>query len=142
MSVTSVYLDSNIFISPLVYEGSRKAANSKRILGMVERGEVVGYTSTLTWDEIVWVVRKLLGKADSVQVGEKFSVFPNLRFVPVSEEIIRDAQRLVAEYGSDSRDSIHVASALSRKVEALVSDDPDIDAVAAIKRLSSDSFRP
>ena len=53
-----------------------------------------------------------------------------------------DAQRLVAEYGSDSRDSIHVASALSRKVEALVSDDPDIDAVAEIKRLSSDSFRP
>src|SRR5881296_2833938 len=48
LSVTSVYLDSNIFISPLVYEGSRKAANAKRILGMVERGEVVGYTSTLT----------------------------------------------------------------------------------------------
>ena len=88
------------------------------------------------------MVRKLLGKADSVQAGEKFSVFPNLRFVPVSEEIIRDAQRLVAENGSDSRDSIHVASALSRKVEALLSDDPDIDAVAEIKRLSSDSFRP
>jgi len=66
-----VYLDSNIFISPLVYEGSRKAANAKRILGMVERGDMVGYTSTQTWDEIVWEVRKLLGKADSVQAGEK-----------------------------------------------------------------------
>ena len=66
-----MYLDSNIFISPLVYEGSRKAANAKRILGMVERGDMVGYTSTQTWDEIVWVVRKLLGKADSVQAGEK-----------------------------------------------------------------------
>ncbi|TLY01204.1 MAG: hypothetical protein E6K90_01535 [Thaumarchaeota archaeon] len=59
-----------------MYEGSRKTANAKRILGMVERGDIVGYTSIQTWDEIVWVVRKLLGNPDSVQAGEKFHQAP------------------------------------------------------------------
>lgn len=127
MSVTSGYVDSNVFISSLIYEDSRKATNARRTLGMVERGEIEACTSTLTWDEVVWVARRILGKADSVQAGEKLTLFPNLRFVPASEEIIRSAQRLLTDHDLAPRDAIRLASALSRGVDFLISDDPGLD---------------
>jgi predicted nucleic acid-binding protein len=144
LAAKSVYIDSDIFIAPLIYESSRRATNSKRILAAVEKGEVAAaYTSTLTWDEVVWVVRRVLGKADSIQAGGKLAAYPNLRFVSASEEIIRSAQRLLSEYdGLAPRDAIHVASALSKPVDALVSDDSDLDVVREVKREASDSFNP
>jgi predicted nucleic acid-binding protein len=63
LGVRSIYIDSNIFISPLIYEDSPLASSSKRVLAMVEKGETTAYTSTLTWDEVVWVVRRVLGES-------------------------------------------------------------------------------
>ena len=141
MGVRSIYIDSNIFISPLIYEDSPLASSSKRVLAMVEKGETTAYTSTLTWDEVVWVVRRVLGRADSVQAGEKLAAYPNLRFVSASEEIIRSAQKLLSEYGVAPRDAIHIASALNKNVDALVSDDSELDLVREVKREGSDSFK-
>jgi predicted nucleic acid-binding protein len=137
-----VYIDSNIFISSLIYERSGKATNTKRVLASVEKGEVAAYTSTLTWDEVVWVVRRVLGRADSIQAGAKLADYPNLRFVSTSEEIIRSAQRLLSEYPLAPRDAIHVASALSRPVDSLVSDDSELDVVREVKREASEVFEP
>ena len=141
MGVKSIYIDSNIFISPLIYEDSPLASSSKRVLAMVEKGETTAYTSTLTWDEVVWVVRRVLGRADSVQAGEKLAAYPNLRFVSASEEIIRSAQKLLSEYGVAPRDAIHIASALNKNVDALVSDDSELDLVREVKREGSYSFK-
>jgi predicted nucleic acid-binding protein len=141
LGVRSIYIDSNIFISPLIYEDSPLASSSKRVLAMVEKGETTAYTSTLTWDEVVWVVRRVLGRADSVQAGEKLAAYPNLRFVSASEEIIRSAQKLLSEYGVAPRDAIHIASALNKNVDALVSDDSELDLVREVKREGSDSFK-
>jgi predicted nucleic acid-binding protein len=141
LGVRSIYIDSNIFISPLIYEDSPLASSSKRVLAMVEKGEATAYTSTLTWDEVVWVVRRVLGRADSVQAGEKLTAYPNLRFVSASEEIIRSAQKLLSEYGVAPRDAIHIASALNKNVDALVSDDSELDLVREVKREGSDSFK-
>jgi len=140
----SVYADSNIFIRPLVSDedSSSAVASCRRLLSAIENGKVVAYTSTLTWDEVVYVVRRVLGKADSIQVGEKLQRFPNLRFISVSEDIIRAAQKLVSEREILPRDAIHAASALSRKVDVLVSDDADFDAIEGVKRESSEAFAP
>jgi predicted nucleic acid-binding protein len=82
-----------------------------------------------------------LGRADSVQAGEKLTAYPNLRFVSASEEIIRSAQKLLSEYGVAPRDAIHIASALNKNVDALVSDDSELDLVREVKREGSDSFK-
>ncbi len=141
LSARNVYVDSNIFIASLIYSRSPQSVDSKRVLTAIEKGEVTGYTSTLTWDEVVWVVRKVLGRADSIQAGEKLVGFPNLRFISASEEIIRSAQRMISEYTIAPRDAIHASSALTKKVDALVSDDSDLDVIDGIKRESSSSFR-
>jgi uncharacterized protein len=140
LDAKSIYIDSNIFIYPVIYESSSQTTGSKRILSAVEKGEVTAYTSTLTWDEVVWVVRRVLGRADSIQAGEKLAAYPNLRFVPTSEEVIRSAQRLLSEYNIAPRDAIHVTSAITKKVDSFVSDDSDLDVVGEIRRESSASF--
>lgn len=101
---------------------------------------MTAYTSTLTWDEVVWVVRQTLGKPDSIRAGEKLLAFPNLRYVSASEDVIRSAQGLMAEYDLAPGDAIHVAAALSRHVDTLVSEDPDLDVVRKVTREDPDSF--
>ena len=142
MSDTTVYVDSNVFIRPLISDEdhTKGAISCKRVLSAIENGEVVAYTSTLTWDEVVYVVARILGRPDAIQAGEKFQRFPNLRFISVSDDIIRLAQKLVSESDVLPRDAIHAASALSRKVDVLVSDDSDFDAIPGVKRESSQDF--
>ncbi|MDG7022756.1 MAG: type II toxin-antitoxin system VapC family toxin [Nitrososphaerota archaeon] len=140
MSARNVYIDSNIFISPLIYERSSDSIGSRKVLAAIEKAEVTAYTSTFTWDEVVWVVRRVLGRADSIQVGERLAAYPNLRFVSASEEVIRSAQRLLSDFNIAPRDAIHVASALSKSVDVMVSDDSDLDVIEGIKREGSASF--
>ncbi len=53
------YLDSNVLIYPIIYGDTIfQAAKARVILACVEKGFVDAYTSTLTWDELVWVVKK------------------------------------------------------------------------------------
>jgi hypothetical protein len=62
------YIDSNVFIYPVIYqtESQQKAKKAKETLLKIENGEISAYTSTLTWDEVVWVVSKLLSRDDGV----------------------------------------------------------------------------
>jgi len=75
-----------------------------------------------------------LSRNDGVRQGRKLLGFPNLEFIDVHEGIVTIAQTLLDKYKLSPRDSIHVASALSRKTEAVVSDDQDLDQVKEIKR--------
>lgn len=131
-----VYLDSNVFIYPVIYEGLPKSEGARAVLEAVERGELRAYTSTLTWDEVVWVVRRLLSEKDSVAVGRKLLGFPNLKFVAVSEEVVARAQRLVEKYGLKPRDSIHCASSILVGARTVVSDDEDLDVVKELSRVA------
>lgn len=139
LNATSVYVDSNVFITPLLYDAPRSEA-AAAVLKMIETKKISAYTSTLTWDEVVWVVRRTLGKADSIEAGKKLLGFPNLRFIPTSEEVVRGAQSLVADWDLDPRDAIHIASALNKRVDVLVSDDSDLNVPTGLRRVSTSSF--
>lgn len=130
------YIDSNVFIYPAIYqtESQQKAKKAKEILLKIEKGEISAHTSTLTWDEVVWVVGKLLSRDDGINQGKKLLGFPNLEFINVDEGILTLAQNLLNKYKLSPRDSIHVASAVSRKIKAVISDDKDFDQVKEITR--------
>jgi predicted nucleic acid-binding protein len=131
------YLDSNVFIYPVIYpaEAQPKAKKAKEILRNVENGELSAYTSTLTWDEVVWVVSKTMGRNEAISQGQKLLGFPNLQFVAADENVLTNAQRLMDKYKISPRDSIHVASAIEKKTKSLISDDADFDQVKEIKRI-------
>jgi hypothetical protein len=132
------YLDSNVFIYPVIYqtEAQPKASKAKEILRNVENGKLSAYTSTLTWDEVVWVVSKVMGRNEGINQGQKLLGFPNLQFVTADENVIIQAQRLMNKYKMSPRDSIHVASALERRTKSVISDDADFDQVKEITRTS------
>jgi len=129
------YIDANVFIYPVLYEEQNlKAKNSKRILLSIERGELSAYTSTLTWDEVVWTIRKTLGRDQAIDQGKKLLGFLNLQWIDVDDNVLSQAQALLTKYNLHPRDSIHIASAIDRKIENFISDDADIDLVKEIKR--------
>lgn len=130
------YIDSNIFIYPVVYsaENQEKARKAKEILLKIERGELKAYTSTLTWDEVVWVVSRTMGREDGADQGKKLLGFPNLEFIDVDKRVLSSAQMLLEKYKIKPRDSIHLASAITKNIRTVISDDNDLDKTKEIER--------
>ena len=131
------YIDSNVFIYPVLYteDVEPKVKRAKEILLSIEKGELLAYTSTLTWDEIVWVISRTMGRTEGISQGQKLLGFLNLKFINVDETIIGQAQALMSKYNLRPRDSIHVAAAIDRKIKIIISDDQDTDIVKEIKRM-------
>jgi predicted nucleic acid-binding protein len=88
----------------------------------------------LTWNEVVWVVSRVLSRDDGIRQGKKLRGFLNLKFIIVDEGTLTVAQMLLDKYKLSPRDSIHVASALGRKIKEVISDDEEFDQVKEIAR--------
>ncbi len=129
------YIDSNVFLYPVLYSDLEESENARRILSQIENKDIQAYTSTLTWDEVSYVAEKLLGKTDAIEVGKKFINFPFLRFIPVDDEIMRRSQVIREKYHLKPRDSIHLSSAIERNISAIITDDADFDGIKEIKRI-------
>ena len=131
------YVDPNVFIYPILYEQEQepRVKRATETLHGIEKGLIPAYTSTLTWDEVVWIVRKNMGKDEAASQGQKLIGFLNLRWIPVDENILNQAQALMNKYSLHPRDAIHAASAINKKIAAIISDDKDYDAVKEIERI-------
>lgn len=132
--IETFYIDSNIFIFPVIYDNDQ-ACKAGNILSRIENNEIIGYTSVLTWDEVTYVIWKTLGKADSISIGRKFINYPNLRFINADLNIIIKAMEIGENYNLKPRDSIHIATALSKNIYDIISDDSDLDSVDIIQRI-------
>ena len=64
------YVDSNIFLNPVLYQDLPEVEFSREVILSIEKGDIQAYTSTLTWDEISHVVEKLLGRTDAIETGK------------------------------------------------------------------------
>lgn len=130
------YVDFNVFIYPVIYRSDEqeKAKKAREMLLKIEKGELSAYTSMLTWDEVVWVVSRTLGRGDGALQGRKLLGFPNLNFIDVDEGVVTSAQALIERYKLSPRDSVHLASAITRKIRNIISDDADFDEVKEITR--------
>ena len=137
-----LYVDSNVFLYPIVYrlETVEEAKGSKDFLLKISEGSVEACTATITWDEIVWVIRRIFGLKSSIELGRKFLEFPNLKFLSVKRSVILRAQRLMEKYKIKPRDAIHAATALENNIETIVSYDRDFDKLEEIKRLDPRSL--
>lgn len=135
------YIDANVFIFAILNDRSNPLAQSSiSVLDKIIKGELKAVTSVLTWDEVVWSLRKNLDIEIVKEEGKKFLNFPNLEFIPADEFIIREAQKIVEKYNLKPRDAIHAATAVSKSIKEIISDDPDFDAVKEIKRIQLEKF--
>lgn len=131
-----VYLDSNVFLYAILYDESSnpKSKMAVNILKGVEDGKIMGSTSLLTWDEVVWVVWRLVGYEYAIQTSASMLRMPNITFVGVDERIILRAHDLIERHKLRPRDAIHISTALVTGEREIVSDDADLDGVKDVKR--------
>ncbi|HKJ96231.1 MAG TPA: type II toxin-antitoxin system VapC family toxin [Thermoplasmataceae archaeon] len=82
------YIDSNVFLYPVLYNELKESETAREILSKIEGKDIQAYASTLTWDEVSYVVELTLGKTDAIEVGKKFLNFPFLRFISVDDDVL------------------------------------------------------
>jgi predicted nucleic acid-binding protein len=130
------YFDANVFIFPQIYEHTvDEVLKAKEYLVKLAEGDVEGCTSTLTWDEVVYAVRKSAGREESIIAGRKFLSFPNLKIYSIDFEIVLKAQEIVENYNVKPRDAIHAACALKFCNGKLISNDSDFDVINGVNRI-------
>jgi putative PIN family toxin of toxin-antitoxin system len=128
------YLDTNVFIHPILGKDSI-ADYYRKLIYDVASGKIQACTSVLTWDEVVHVLIKKMGKDFALMQSEKFLKLPNLYFIETTPQIIFKAHRLMKIYDINPRDAIHLATALSCKSEEIISEDKIFDKIKEIKRI-------
>ncbi|MFQ6074685.1 MAG: type II toxin-antitoxin system VapC family toxin [Candidatus Bathyarchaeia archaeon] len=128
-----LYLDSNVFIYAAL--NTEEIGNRARaLLKRVQEGEEQASSSALTFDEVVWAVKRHRSLEDAIIAGEALLNLRGLKLVAVDGELLTLALDLIRGYRLDPRDSIHAASAISSKVEAMVSTDEHFDKIKGLQR--------
>ena len=135
-----VYLDSSVFI-PANLKSDQIGEQARNIINSVEAGIIQGDTSTLTFDEVAFTLRKIGGFEKSIMTGDIFLSIPNLNFIDVTYEIITSAQELIKKYRLKPRDAIHAACAINNDINIIISDDADFDAIKELERKSIKDFK-
>src|SRR5881397_4382255 len=103
-----MYADAGLFLVP-VLQSDRvpPAASAARFLKALARGTRKVSTATLTWDEVVYVVRRLLRPEDSLAKAVELLAFPNLTWHRVDLTVLRGAADLYRTLAMRPRDPIH-----------------------------------
>jgi predicted nucleic acid-binding protein len=132
-----IYLDANVFLYALLYDPRAipEAEQARKILKRVSEGDLPAATGALSWDEIVYIVRRLSGQTAALEAGERFLIFPNLRILDIDLSTLRKAQELAAQYGTKPRDAIHAACAIRSGIRDILSDDHDFDRIGEVRRI-------
>ena len=126
------YLDSNIFISPILYN-DEIAQKCKEILTKIISNEFIGITSILTWYEVVYTIGKNLGREIAIKEGDRFLKFPNLIFIDVNKNVLSKAQKILTDFNIKPRDSIHAATYLLQGCKEFFSNDSDFKRIKELK---------
>ena len=128
-----LYLDSAVF----AYAALNREATGNRarqLLRKVTGGHEEAGSCSLTFDELVWVVRKHRAREDAIAAGESFLTLPNLRVLAVDQDTIFSAVTLMRRYPLDPRDAIHASAAIANECSAIVSSDVHFDQLKEITR--------
>ena len=132
------YIDSNVFIYPILYQG-KKADNAKKILSKMVNGEIACATSSLTLDEVMWVIINEANRKKALQIGKDILTLPNLKILDVTNEHIMQSITLMEKYKKlKPRDAIHLAVCTTAGIFKFITDDADFDHISEINRISLD----
>ncbi|MFQ6106837.1 MAG: type II toxin-antitoxin system VapC family toxin, partial [Thermoplasmata archaeon] len=117
-----IYLDSNVLIYAAL-DPRKKGRWCRSVLRRIESGEQPALTSALTFDELMYLVRRESGLDESMMIGQAALEMPNLSFVPVDDIVLLKSIELMRTLKLFPRDAIHAASALNSGVFVIYSED-------------------
>ena len=129
-----VYLDSNLFIKSII-SITAEGEKAREVISKIKNGEYNAHTSTLTLDEVMWVVQNFKDKETAYEAGKTLMRATNINFISVGIEIISKSLEIYKNTPLDPRDSIHLATMQSKGIKTIISQDSDFDKIKDIKRL-------
>ena len=128
-----IYIDASVFVFAAL-NTEHVGEEARSLLRDVQTGKLEATSSALTFDELVWAVKRNRTSEDAIASGEAFLNMPRLRLVDVDGTILSRALALMRKYQLDPRDSIHAASALTEGAEVIISTDKHFDRIKEIRR--------
>jgi predicted nucleic acid-binding protein len=132
------YIDSNVFIYPVLYQG-KKADNAKKILSEMVDGNSSCATSSLTLDEVMWIIMNETNRENALQIGKDIMTLPNLKILDVTTEHIMQSITLMEKYKKlKPRDAIHLAVCTTAGIFKFITDDADFNHISEINRITLD----
>lgn len=132
------YIDSNVFIYSVLYQG-KKADNAKKILSEMVDGDSSCATSSLTLDEVMWIIMNETNREKALQIGKDIMTLPNLKILDVTTEHIMQSITLMEKYKKlKPRDAIHLAVCTTAGIFRFITDDADFDHISEINRITLD----
>jgi predicted nucleic acid-binding protein len=81
------YFDSNIIIYAIL-DDTEKGEWARNVLEKVQNEKLPACTSFLTFDEVFYKVKKVLGNDEALKNIEAFLTMPNMRFIEVNDSVI------------------------------------------------------
>lgn len=128
----TLYLDANVIV--LATTSDAKGERALGWLDLVQKGIEDAIISSLTFDEVIWVLLKN-GKGSMIEevVRSAYSL-KNCVIVGVDAEIPLSALEFMKKFKLKPRDAFHLAIMKQHGVNTMISDDADFDRVRGIKR--------
>lgn len=134
-----VYLDANVFICAAV-SSQELRAQAVAVIQAVQEEKVEALTSILTWDEVVYNIKKLSTSTAAMEAGFGFLNFSQLQLISATKNIALEAQEAMREHKLLPRDAIHYATMKTENITEIVSEDSDFDKIKGIQRYSIKEF--
>ena len=129
----NMYLDANFFVIATIAE-DEKGVRARAIANEIIKGKLA-ITSSLTIDEVMWVLLKKQFKHDIRPIVEEIYGMKNLEIKEVPAGIPLRALDFMEKHDLKPRDAFHLAIMEHFGVKEIVSDDADFDDIPGIKRI-------
>src|SRR3989338_8406610 len=92
-----IYLDANVFVYYILDSGE-KGNSARNIITKIVSGGEMAATSSLTVDEIVWILWKNVGREKAIAEALKIFEMPNLEVLSVTPEMSFKSLILLEKY--------------------------------------------
>lgn len=130
-----MYIDSNIFIFAATDKG-KLGQNCRTIIKLINEQKIACAASFLVIDEVIWILKKKVGKDDSIKIVKAMLSMP-IRWIGLKKSVIIKMLEIYEITKLDPRDAIHFSSMKESGLSIIVSEDKDFQNVEGLERLSA-----
>ncbi|GEM_PF-496613 len=133
------YLETTVF-TYLVLDDGEKGKIASDILEAMQNGAFTGVTSFVTFEELVFVVWKNLGREEAIKAGTNFLNLTNLEIAASTRDTAQITMEEMTQKKLRPRDATHCATVKERGLAEMVTEDRDFNRAKEIRKYRLRAF--
>ncbi len=133
-----MYIDSNIFVFAAT-DKNKKGKNCRKIIEMINENKIVCAASYLVIDEVIWILKKHLGRKDSIKITKAILSLP-IKWIDLDKTVVVNMVNILEKTKLDPRDATHLASMEKMGLSSIISEDSDFDKIKEVKRINASTL--